>query len=64
MERLSVFDIVRASNNINNYDPNHITEVSLTTENKDLRISFQAKESKDEFWDALTTTYDNLKVSK
>ena len=64
LESFSISDIVRANNNINNYDPNHIAEVSLITENKDLRISFQAKESKDEFWDALTTAYDKLKERK
>ena len=64
LESFSILDIVRANNNINNYDPNHIAEVSLITENKDLRISFQAKESKDEFWDALTTAYDKLKERK
>ncbi|MGN0539024.1 MAG: hypothetical protein ACI4KI_04140 [Candidatus Fimenecus sp.] len=61
LECFSVLDIVRASNNINNYDSTYVTEVLLITENKDLRISFQTKESKIEFWNALTTTYDNLK---
>ncbi len=64
LESFPVLDIIRANDNINNYDPNHITDVSLTTENKNFQISFQTKESKDEFWNALTTTYDNLKESK
>lgn len=61
LESFSVLDIVRTSNNINNYDPTHVTEVSVITETKDIRISFQTKESKIEFWNALTTTYDNHK---
>lgn len=64
LESFSVLDIVRANNNINNFDPNHITDVSLTTKSKALQITFQTKESKDEFWNTLTTTYDNLKERK
>ena len=44
-------DIVRTSDNINNYDPAH--DMAVITENKTLRISFQTKESKIEFCNAL-----------
>ena len=46
-------DIVRASDNINNYDPAHDMEIAVITENKTLRIFFQTKESKIEFCNAL-----------
>lgn len=64
LESFSVSNIVRANNDINHYDPNHITEVSVMTESKALRITFQTKESKNEFWNALTATRDNVKESK
>lgn len=61
LESLSVFNLVRASNQINNFDPKHTTEISMITESKDLRIIFQTKERKMDFWNALTATYDRLK---
>ncbi|MBQ8504170.1 MAG: hypothetical protein IJ491_07825 [Clostridia bacterium] len=61
LESFSVLNIVTANNNINNYAPETMMGVSVITENKGLRIFFQTKESKIEFWNALTTTYDNLK---
>lgn len=64
LESFSLFNIVMANNNINNYDPSHTAEVCLMTESKDLRISFQTEEIKKEFWNALTTAYDNLKSCK
>lgn len=61
LESFSVSNIVAANNNINNYNPNHIAEVSLMTDSKDLRITFQTQESKKEFWRVLSTAKDNLK---
>ncbi len=60
LESFNISDIWRASNNINNYDPRHITEVSMITDTKDYRISFHSMEVKGAFWSALTTTYDKL----
>ena len=60
LESFSVLDIVSANNNINNYDPAYIMDVALKTASKGLRITFQTKESKMEFWDAFTTTYDSI----
>lgn len=57
LESFSVSNIVGASNNINNYDPNHITDVSLITNSKDLRITFQTQESKNEFWRVFSALY-------
>ena len=53
LESFSAMDIVRTSDNINNYDPAHDMEIAVITENKTLRISFQTKESKIEFCNAL-----------
>lgn len=61
LESFSVLHILHASNNINNYDPEHAMEVALTTENKALQIAFHAKEDKAGFWEALTSTYNKLK---
>ena len=64
LESFSVFNIVRMNNYINSYDPRHTAVVSLTTESKDLTITFPTEESKNEFWSALTTTYDTIKACK
>lgn len=53
LESFSAMDIVRVSDNINNYDPAHDTEIAVITENKDLRITFHNKESKIEFCNVL-----------
>ncbi len=60
LERFSVSDVVRASNNINNYDPDYAMDVSMITKKKELRISFQSKESKNRFWNVITTIYDKI----
>ena len=60
LERFSVLDITSASNNVNNYDPSYATMVSVTTNAKNLRVTFQSKDPKEKFWNALTTTYDKL----
>ena len=51
LESFSAMDIVRTSDNINNYDPAH--DMAVITENKTLRLSFQTKESKIELCNAL-----------
>ena len=60
LESFKISDIWRANNKIYNYDPRHITEVSMITEKRDYRISFFSMEVKDAFWSALTTIYDKL----
>lgn len=62
LERFSALNIIKANNNINNFDPQYAMGVSVLLENKDLRIFFQTKENKMDFWNALATTYDNLKT--
>lgn len=61
LESISISHILHASNNINNYDPEHAMEVALTTENKALQIAFHTKEDKAEFWETLTSTFNKLK---
>ena len=53
LESFSVMDIVSVSDNINNYDPAHDTEIAVITENKALRIAFHNKESKIELCNVL-----------
>ena len=61
LESFSVLHILHASNNINNYDPEHAMKVAFTTENKALQIAFHTKEDKAGFWEALTSIYNHLK---
>lgn len=60
LECFSVLDLVRANNNVNNFDPSYATMVSLTTNSKNIGITLQTNDSKVNFWNALTTTYDKL----
>lgn len=61
MESTYVMNILRANNNINNFDPSYLTSVSLLTNNKEYRISFKTKELKNTFWSSLTAVYDKNK---
>jgi len=58
LESISVLEIIRANDNINNYDPDYLAVVSVITEKKGFRFSFESVDVKNSFWNALTSTYD------
>ena len=60
LENINLTDLIKGSNNINNFDPKSRTAVSLMTKEKDIRISFQSIEIKLEFWNTISKVYDNL----
>ena len=62
LEDISITDIIKGSNNINNYDPDYINVVSLTTEKIGIRISLKNGAAKRDFWNALTSTYDDIRA--
>ena len=62
LENISLADIILGNDNINHYDPEFQTAVSLITKNKGIRIHFDTIELKREFWDSITAVYGNLKT--
>ena len=53
METIVLKNVIRFCDNINNYDPSHLTEVSIMTEDHDFRLSFESVQVKERFVDTL-----------
>ena len=53
LETIASANIIQFSDNINNYDPKHRTEVSIMTEGHDFRLSFESAKVKERFVDTL-----------
>ena len=55
LETFSVTDIIRFNDNINNFDPEYNTEVSMMTNNRSFRFMFKSSEVKKQFSDVFST---------
>ena len=53
VDRFHVSDLVRVNANINNYDPDHDTEIAIITPEKSFRIIFSDGKKKKAFVDSL-----------
>ena len=53
LESFHVNDLIRINSNINSFDPDHITEIALMTQDESIRISFNNTEEKQSFSKAL-----------
>ena len=53
LDSLHVHDLFRMNSNINNYDPSYSNDVSLLTEDKSIRITFNDVETKKRFVEVL-----------
>ena len=53
LESLHVHDLVRMSTNVNSYDPEHMMEIVLMTQEKSIRITFDDAETKYQFAETL-----------
>lgn len=62
LEDIDMGDIVMASDNVNNYDPVHALEISIMTEEKDVRTTFRDKKLKTACWRALRLCTAHSKV--
>ena len=53
LDRFHVNDVIQANININNYDPDHDTEIAMITREKSFRITFSDGKKKKAFVDSL-----------
>ena len=60
-EKINLLKVVRASNNINNYDPSYATRIRLMMSDMDITFVFENKLIKGYFWNTITELYDSLR---
>ena len=58
LEDFHVCDLIRFNSNINNYDPDHMTEIAMMTSDKSIRIAFPDIEEKQRFVEVM----ENLSI--
>lgn len=58
LENFHIGDLIRMNTNINSYDPDHMTEIALMTQEKSIRITFEDTKTKYRF----AKTLKNLSV--
>ncbi|MBQ8201553.1 MAG: hypothetical protein IJZ74_07290 [Clostridia bacterium] len=61
LESLSVAEMIRVNGSVGDDDPEHMREVSVVTESKNLRVSFFDDRDKAGFWHAVAVLYDQLR---
>lgn len=58
LENIKLTDIINVKTNIHNFDPRFETSVSLITNKKEIRISFQSIEIERELLNSIAAVYD------
>ncbi len=53
LEDFHLCDLMHINTNINNYDPDHLTEIALMIPGKSIRITFEDVKTKDRFAETL-----------
>ena len=59
LEKLHISEIILASDNINNYDPMYILDISITTKRRNIRITFDNIETKSKCWKVLEKLHES-----